>query len=193
MYNDDVVMFNEVIGAHYLEYQRKMKQWCFQNATTFEEDVLQDTYYKCVDIISRKGLKDKTEQGCLNYFFQAFKKNTYQEHLQKSKKLIDSNIDPFSLLLEDEDLRELDEYRSQVTDLTIQAILQEIRENFEEIDYHIFRLRYLFQVDGKFLNYKQIKQITKIPDARKRLMRMYAHIREVVDKTKINEIKRQIK
>ena len=40
--------------------------------------------------------------------------------------------------------------------------------------------------------YKQIKAITKIPDTRKRLMAMNAHVRTVFSKDKIKEIKRQI-
>lgn len=191
-YDQEVEQFNNVIANHYEEYQRKLRQWCFLNATTFDEDVLQDTYAKCVDRISRVGIKDASEQGCLNYFFTAFKKNTYQAHLQTTKKQIDANVDPFELILEDENTTTLEEYRHQSTDLLVQSILQEIRNNFSEIDYHIFRLRYLFQIDGKFLNYKQIKAITKIPDTRKRLMAMNAHVRTVFSKDKIKEIKRQI-
>lgn len=191
-YEEDVIMFNEVIGNHFTEYQRKMKQWCFQNHSTYDEDVLQDTYAKCVDRISRVGIKDKTEQGILNYFFIAFKKNTYQAHLQSQKKLIDANQDPFDLTLEDENTTAAEEYRHQSTDLLIQSILQEIRDNFTEIDYHIFRLRYLFQINGKHLNYKQIKEITKIQDTRRRLIQMNAHVRTVFTPEKIRAIKRQI-
>jgi DNA-directed RNA polymerase specialized sigma24 family protein len=178
MYSSDVVFFNDVISQHYDEYQRKLKQWCYLNAATYDEDVFQDTYLKCADLISRKGLKDKTEQGALNYFFIAFKKNTYQAYLQKSKKSIDENCDVFSLVIEDEDVREKQELQAQRVDSLIRNILEDIRSNFTEIDYHIFRLRYLFQKDGKYLNYKQIKQITKIADTRKRLMTMNAFIRE---------------
>ena len=187
MYEEDVDLFNKIIAEHYLSYQRKMKQWCFQNSTTYDEDVLSETYLKCADRISRVGIEDKTEQGILNYFFIAFKKNTYQHYLQQQKNMVDQNADVFSLLLEDTPLEEF-EQAAQHQELLVKTILDEIRENFDEIDYHIFRLRYLFQVDGKFLNYKQIKAMTNIPDTRKRLMRMNAYIRsKFPEKNKITK------
>lgn len=187
MYEEDVELFNKIIAEHYLSYQRKMKQWCFQNSTTYDEDVLSETYLKCADRISRVGIEDKTEQGILNYFFIAFKKNTYQHYLQQQKNMVDQNADVFSLLLEDTPLEEF-EQAAQHQELLVKTILDEIRENFDEIDYHIFRLRYLFQVDGKFLNYKQIKAMTNIPDTRKRLMRMNAYIRsKFPEKNKITK------
>lgn len=187
MYEEDVELFNKIIAEHYLSYQRKMKQWCFQNSTTYDEDVLSETYLKCADRISRVGIEDKTEQGILNYFFIAFKKNTYQHYLQQQKNMVDQNADVFSLLLEDTPLEEI-EQAAQHQELLVKTILDEIRENFDEIDYHIFRLRYLFQVDGKFLNYKQIKAMTNIPDTRKRLMRMNAYIRsKFPEKNKITK------
>lgn len=187
MFEEDVELFNKIMAEHYLPYQRKMKQWCFSNGTTYDDDVLSETYVKCADRISRVGIEDKTEQGILNYFFIAFKRNTYQHHLQKQKDMVDSNADVFSLLLEDTPPEEI-EQAAQHQELLVKNILDEIRENFDEIDYHIFRLRYLFQVDGKFLNYKQIKAMTNIPDTRKRLMRMNAYIRsKFPEKNKITK------
>lgn len=181
MHSNELAKFNEVMANHYQEYLRKMKQWCFQNSTTWSEDIFQDTYYKCADLVSRKGLKDSSEQGILNYFFQAFKRNIYQEHQQKSRRLIDENIDPFSLIIEADNVEELEAYKNS-REILVSKILQAVRENFEEIDYHIFRLRYLFQKDGKYLNYKQIKQITKVGNTKSRLVAMNNWVRANIKK-----------
>lgn len=185
-FQDDVNKFNQVISQHYEEYQRKLKQFCFQNALTFSDDVMQETYVKCQDIISRKGLKDSSEQGCLNYFFLAFKLNTYQAHLQTQKKLVDANVDVYDLLLLDENDSEKEEKRRQYADLARQYILKKVEDNFDSISYSIFRLRYLLLIDGKSLTFNQIKELTQVPDTRKRLLEVQAWAKRNISKEAIN-------
>lgn len=185
-YQDDVKLFSEVLADNWLEYQRKLRQWAFLNAVDFDEDVMQETYIKCVDLISRKGLKDKTKQGCLNYFFLAFRNNTYQQHLQNGKRLIDANADIFNLEIEDENDSQQQEQRRQYAELARQYILDQVRKNFDNISYSIFRLRYLVNLDGKQPTFKQLKEITKVPDTRKRLLEVNSWVRTHISKEDIN-------
>jgi hypothetical protein len=180
MYSKDVALFNKTIGEHYLEYQKKLKQFCFLNGMTWEEDTLNETFVKCVDLISRKGLRDKTEKGCLDYFFQAFKFNSYQEHYQRTKVETDDDCDVYRLNIEDEDTIEEEEERAYNNTVISNYILQRVREEFDEIGFHIFRLRHLFSVDGKQLKFKEIKRITKVENTRSRLIAMNEFVATVV-------------
>lgn len=185
-FQDEVDKFNQVISQHYEEYQRKLKQFCFQNALTYDEDTLQETYLKVQDIISRKGIKDNTEQGILNYFFLSFRNNLYQAHLQTQKKLVDANVNVYDLLLLDENDSEKEEQRRQYADLARQYILKQVEENFDSISYSIFRLRYLLLIDGKSLTFNQIKELTQVPDTRKRLLEVQAWCKRNITKDDIN-------
>ena len=185
-FQDEVDKFNQVISQHYEEYQRKLKQFCFQNALTYDEDTLQETYLKVQDIISRKGIKDNTEQGILNYFFLSFRNNLYQAHLQTQKKLVDANVNVYDLLLLDENDSEKEEQRRQYADLARQYILKQVEENFDSISYSIFRLRYLLLIDGKSLTFNQIKELTQVPDTRKRLLEVQAWAKRNITKEAIN-------
>lgn len=185
-YQEDVKIFSNVLADNWSEYQRKMKQWAFLNAVDFDEDVLQETFIKCVDLISRKGLKDKTKQGCLNYFFLAFRNNTYQQHLQDSKRLIDDNADIFKLEIEDEDVVLIEEQRRQYAELARQYILQQVQKNFDNISYAIFRLRHCFTLNGKTPTFKMLKEITKVQDTRKRLIEVTQWVKQNISKEDIN-------
>lgn len=182
MFSEDVKLFNDTIAAHYEEYQRKLKQFCFLNGITWDEDTMNETYLKCVDLISRKGLQNKTERGALDYFFQAFKKNTFQEHYQRNKIGKDDNVDVYTLEIADIDTIEEEEERAWTNAMNTNYILQRVREEFDEIGYHIFRLRYLFSKDGKQLTFKEIKRLTKVESTRTRLLTMNEFIKTVVKK-----------
>ena len=182
MYEDNVNYFNEVISKHWEEYKRKLKQFCFLNGITWDEDTMNETYLKCVDLISRKGIKDMKEQTQLDYFFQAFKKNTFQEHYQRNKIGKDDNVDVYTLEIADIDTIEEEEERAWTNAMNTNYILQRVREEFDEIGYHIFRLRYLFSKDGKQLTFKEIKRLTKVESTRTRLLTMNEFIKTVVKK-----------
>ena len=182
MFSEDVKLFNDTIAAHYEEYKRKLKQFCFLNGITWDEDTMNDTYVKCVDLISRKGLQNKTERGALDYFFQAFKKNTFQEHYQRNKIGKDDNVDVYTLEIADINLIEEEEERAWMNTMNTNYILQRVREEFDEVGYHIFRLRYLFAKDGKQLTFKEIKRLTKVESTRTRLLTMNEFIKTVVKK-----------
>ena len=121
-------MFYSFLSKYYKDLIKKYKQFCFLNHMTFDEDVLQETVVKVVDMINKKGLKDESEKGIENYFFQAFKFNTYQQHLQNQKQLKDLNINPFDLEIED---IPYSEENVQYADMAAHYIFQKIKEVFD--------------------------------------------------------------
>lgn len=160
-----------------------MKQWAFLNHLTFDEDVFQDTIVKVAEMTLKRGLKDTTEQGILNYWFQALKFNTYQQHLQESKQLKDYNIDPFELDIED---IPYNEDNVQYADMAAHYIFKKIKEVFDATTVAIWRLRYMVTIDNQELNYKKIKQMTGIEDTRRRIVMVNKWIRENISQKDIN-------
>lgn len=67
---EQLQLFYNFLEKNYTQLQKKYKQMCFLNHMTYDEDTLQDTVIKVADIILRKGLKDESEKGIENYFFQ---------------------------------------------------------------------------------------------------------------------------
>lgn len=97
----------------------------------------------------------------------AFKFNTYQDHLQNQKKMIDDNIDPFELDIED---TQYNEDNVQYADMATHYIFTKIKEVFDLITVGIWRLRYMVTINGEELNYKKIKQMTGVEDTRRRIV-----------------------
>ena len=180
---EQIQLFYTFLENNYTQLQKKYKQMCFLNHITYDEDTLQDTVVKVVDIIKRKGLKDESEKGIESYFFQAFKFNTYQTHLQQSKQLKDDNIDPYDLNIIDEVYSEAP---AQYADMASKYILNRIKEEFDPLTVGIWRLRYIVSINGEQLNYKKIKEMTKIEDTRRRIVMVNKWIRDNITKEDIN-------
>ena len=180
---EQIQLFYTFLENNYTQLQKKYKQMCFLNHITYDEDTLQDTVVKVVDIIKRKGLKDESEKGIESYFFQAFKFNTYQTHLQQSKQLKDDNIDPYDLNIIDEVYSEAP---AQYADMASRYILNRIKEEFDPLTVGIWRLRYIVSINGEQLNYKKIKEMTKIEDTRRRIVMVNKWIRDNITKEDIN-------
>ena len=180
---EQIQLFYTFLENNYTQLQKKYKQMCFLNHITYDEDTLQETVIKVVDIIKRKGLKDESEKGIESYFFQAFKFNTYQTHLQQSKQLKDDNIDPYDLNIIDEVYSEAP---AQYADMASKYILNRIKEEFDPLTVGIWRLRYIVSINGEQLNYKKIKEMTKIEDTRRRIVMVNKWIRDNITKEDIN-------
>lgn len=114
--------------------------------------------------------------------FNGFKFNTYQEHLKRKKQMKDDNIDPFELEIID---TPYDEQSLQYADMAAKYIMTKVRENFEPITASIWRLRYMVTIDGQELNFKKIKQITKIDDVRRRIVMVNKWVRNNITKQDI--------
>lgn len=183
-YVKDLETFYEVIERNYIGFKKKMKQFCFLNHITYNEDTLQDTIIKVAEMIIKRGLKDTTEKGIMGYVFSSFKFNSYQTHQQKSKQLKNDNIDPFDLNIIDEPY---DEAPAQYADMASKYILTKIKEEFDPISVGIWRLRYIVSINGEQLNYKKIKEMTKIEDTRRRIVMINKWIRDNITEKDIKE------
>lgn len=188
---EQIECFNDLMINEYDNIKKKYKQFCFLNKLNFNEDVLHETFLKVYEIISKKGISAKNPKEVENYFFKSFKLNTYQDFKQLNNKRVDNNIDPFSLNIED---IEYDETHFNYAKLASIYILNKVKEEFGELSAAIWRLRYLLKVNGETLNYKQIKQISKVNDVRKRIVDINRWIKqnitqeEIKDKINSNQI-----
>ena len=185
--DEQIQLFYSFIEKNYKDLIKKYRQMCFLNHIDFNEDTFQDTIIKVVDIINKKGLKGKTEKEIENYFFNSFKFNTYQHHLQESKKRIDDNINPFDLDIEDV---QYSEDNVQFADMAAHYILSKIREHFDNVTSSIWRIRYMVKINGEELNYKKIKALTGVADTRRRIVEVNKWIR---DNISMDDIKQAIK
>lgn len=64
-YAEDLENYYNIINKNYTDFKKKMKQFCFLNHITFDEDVFQETILKVAEMIMKRGLKDNTEKGVM--------------------------------------------------------------------------------------------------------------------------------
>jgi len=127
---EQLEMFYSFLSKNYKDVVKKYKQMCFLQHITFDEDTLQETVIKVADMINKKGLKGETEKDIENYFFNSFRFNLYQQHLQDQKQLKDLNIDPYDLELED---IPYSEDNVQYADMAAHYIFTKIKEVFDPV------------------------------------------------------------
>ena len=184
MTNDEQLSkFYSIINNQYVEFGKKMKQFCFFNHIDYDEDTLQDTIVKVCEKIKKKGIKDTSEQGMMNYLFTSFKFNTYQSHLQNQKKKIDDNIN-----LNDLEIiyNPYNKENEEISTIKCNYIKEQVQQYFDLISYSVWRLRYFSKIDGKEPNYKRIKEITKVSDVRRRIVMINKWIRTNIKEDDIN-------
>lgn len=139
-------VFYSFLSKNYKDVVKKYKQMCFLQHLTFNEDTLQDTIIKVADIITKKGLKGKTEKDIENYFFNSFRFNLYQEHLQEGKRKKDDNINVYLLEIED---TQYDESVKQESDIATHYLFNKIKEEFDATTVAIWRLRYMLTINRR--------------------------------------------
>lgn len=66
-------------------------------------------------------------------------------------------------------------------------ILNKIKEQFDPTSVGIWRLRYIVTINGEQLNYKKIKEMTKIEDTRRRIVMINKWIRENITESDIKK------
>lgn len=182
---EQLAEFNRYFSEEYLNYRKKLKQWCFLNHIDYIEDEINNTYLKIVEKILKDGIKAESKQDYLNYFFQSYKFNTYQNHLQKTKKKIDENINYEDVNIEDETYEET---RYLFADFCNKVLEIEVKNHFSQLEYAIWRLRYLVTINGKTLNYKEVKQLTGVSNTHQIISTINNWIRENYSHSKLKEM-----
>lgn len=186
----DCEYFIQFIGDHYDQIKKQMRAYCFNQNKPWDEDIFQNTILKCYTTIEKQGtIKDKSDQGILNYFFMSFKTNIIREEGYAYKKYRDDNVDTPQLyeLYEDyKNLFELTEDEKVLLDMykdyAVKYILEQVEKNFSDIDYRLFSIKLYYKC-----TYKRLKEMTKIKDVKTRVMRINEWIKTNITKNEIQK------
>lgn len=155
---EQLTIYYKVISSNYQSFKKKMKQFCFLNHLDYDDDIFQETVLKVAEMTKKRGLRDCSDKGIMNYLFMGFKLNTYQNHLQKTKKRRDDNVDVYRLELEDINYTEEDKL---INDLSVRYILNQVKLNFDLISYSVWRLRYLVKLNRRRIEFQKNQRINK--------------------------------
>lgn len=160
--------FDKLISCKYNDMRKKYKQFCFLNKLTYSDDVFNTTYLKVKERLMKGGeLKDSSDKGLENYFFLAFKRNIFLEHKKESKFSSLESIGNEAEGIAEEDS---DNERNNLYSYILLNILDKISSEFDSISVRCWRIKRLITVDGKFLTYEDIRRMTHILDAKKRIV-----------------------
>ena len=180
-YKDVADEWLQYIGTIYEEY--RMKYFKMANDLNYKvsEDMLNDTILACYNSIARNNLSDTTEQGMRNYLFRAFKINLNAvSNYDKRKDVVDDLTA----------LAEQYEYQGEATynkikkqlfdDYALIYILEQVENNFDTISFNVFRLKTMLPC-----TYQRLREITKVKDAKKRVVNVMKWVRNNITKQEI--------
>lgn len=178
----DAEYFMEVMGKHYEEYIGKMRKLCSNAGVEFDYDVFADTVIKIHERIERQGfLYNKTEQGCLNYFFRAFIMNMRREgqYAYRAKTSLSDEMgkyDGLNITSDEKVEKDLKE------DFSVYYILNKAQENVDDESFHLFNLKFL----GHY-TYKELQQHTNAKAVRQKVSSVKRWIKENISKTEVEK------
>ena len=181
--------FMKYIGSIYTEYFDK-----FVNVLHWDEDKIQDSLLRVYQSIQYNGLTkpifvdkdtpDDIKHDIYRYkFFTCTKSNNV--NLQSSDYYAthrDGN-DVFHTLRNEEYETVEEKVRKDLLDdfKTIKT-LEYVENNFEPIDYHLFRLYYILPK----MTYKKLQELTGMKDARTRVVKVAKNLREMKEQLEKN-------
>lgn len=180
----DADLFMETIGKNY----EALKVGCRANQLKankpWSEDAFQDTVVLCYETIQRRGIRDKSDQGIRNYFFNAFRMNVLHEAVlpYNSRKVDDeelvNNYDPL-------DERECEQkVKEQLfNDFAVVRILELAEANCDPLSFYCYRLKFLMDK----MPYHRLVTITKIKSAKARVKSVIEWIKENVTEEELHK------
>lgn len=175
------VKFLQFANDNYEDYKKKWAKYLYDKQVEFDEDVFSDTIIKVYDYINTNGIKDDSDSGFANYWFKSFNTNTKREKQYSRNINRDKNVDATEELDKetngDGELK-LKIRRHVYEDWSIVYILRLVEDNFDSISFHCFRLYYVL----KKMTYHQLREITKVPDAKKRVVTIKNWLKENLTK-----------
>ena len=181
-YTDVADKWLQYIGTIYEEY--RMKYFKMANDLNYKvsEDMLNDTILACYNSIARNNLSDTTEQGMRNYLFRAFKVNLNAVSNYDKRKDV---VDDLTALAEQYELKEETTYnkikKQLFEDYALIYILEQVENNFDTISFNVFRLKTMLEK----CTYQKLRDITKVRDCKKRVVKVMKWIRENITKKEI--------
>ena len=182
-YKDVADKWLQYIGTIYEEYRMKyLKMANDLNYNNVNEDMLNDTILACYNSIARNNLSDTTEQGMRNYLFRAFKINLNAVSNYDKRKDI---VDDLSALAEQYEFQGEATYnkikKQLFEDYSLIYILEQVENNFDTISFNVFRLKTMIEK----CTYQRLRDITKVRDCKKRVVKVMKWIRENITKQEI--------
>lgn len=178
----DADMFMKVVGEHYEELKTGCRANQLKANKPWSEDVFQDTVVLCYETIQRRGLRDKSNQGIRNYFFNSLKMNALHEKTipYNSRRTDDED---FLTTYDKEDDNEAErKLREQLfNDYATYYILNVAEKNCDPLSFYCFRLKYLIPK----LSYRKLIAITNIKNAKARVKSVIDFIKEGVTEEEI--------
>lgn len=173
-YKDVADKWLQYIGTIYEEYRKKYFKMANDLNYKVSEDMLNDTILSCYNSIARNNLSDTTEQGMRNYLFRAFKVNLNAVSNYDKRKDV---VDDLSALAEQNDNQGVATYKlikkQLLDDYSLIYIFEMVENNFDTITFHCFRLKTMLPC-----TYQKLREITKIKDCKKRVIKVNRWLRE---------------
>ena len=180
-YKDVADKWLQYIGTIYEEYRKKYFKMANDLNYNVKEDMLNDTIIACYNSIARNNLSDTTEQGMRNYLFRAFKVNLNAVSNYDKRKDIVDDLTALAEQYENQGETTYNKIKKQLfEDYSVIYLLNKVEDNFDTISFHCFRLKTMLPC-----TYQRLREITKVKDAKKRVVNVMKWVRNNITKKEI--------
>ena len=171
----------QYIGTIYEEYRMKYFKMANNLNYNVNEDMLNDTILACYNSIARNNLQDTSEQGMRNYLFRAFKVNLNAiSNYDKRKDVVD-DLSALAEQYENQGEATYNKIKKQLfEDYSLIYILEQVENNFDALTFNVFRLKTMLPC-----TYQKLREITKVKDCKKRVVKVIKWIRLNITKKEI--------
>lgn len=168
-YSEDVQLYMDYLAKNYDKIRTYFISQQIGNAIIEDlEDIFNDTILTCRTAIERYGIKDKSEQGMMNYIYKSFAVNVRRDK-EYSHKKYKSDVEDISYEQErfnENEISTIEKVKQQMyNDFSIMYILSYLEDKVDSTTFYCFRLKYLLDI-----TYQELKSITKVKDARQRCL-----------------------
>ena len=181
-YKDVADKWLQYIGTIYEEYRMKYFKMANDLNYNVNEDMLNDTILACYNSIARNNLSDTTEQGMRNYLFRAFKINLNAVSNYDKRKDVVDDLTALAEQYENQGEATYNKIKKQLfEDYSLIYILEQVENNFDTISFNVFRLKTMLEK----CTYQKLRDITKVRDCKKRVVKVMKWIRENITKQEI--------
>lgn len=176
------------INDNYNELKTRMRKYCSANHYRWDDDVYSDTILKCHDTIQKQGgLKDGSDEGILNYFFQSFQRNLKREkQYSRNAKRDDATEDiptKYEKWYNENNDAPSEKIRSDLwKDFATLYIVASVSENFDNEKTHLFTTKMLCN-----LTYKQLAERTGKKGVRSKVLECKNWVKENIKKEDIQK------
>lgn len=187
-YKDVADKWLQYIGTIYGEYRKKYFRMANDLNYNVNEDMFNDTIIACYNSIARNNLSDTTEQGMRNYLFRAFKVNLNAKSTYDKRKDVVDDLSALAEQYENQGEATYNKIKKQLlNDYSLIYILEQVENNFDTLTFNVFRLKTMLPC-----TYQRLKEITKVKDCKKRVIKVMKWLREnITEKEILTNFKKQ--